>query len=495
MLFEVKEMDQTKRVVLIFMILSVGMFIFSTSVNAAIGFKVKPPVVVRDSLFVNETAEFNITIQNTKALSDSFRLSVPDSIIWNLQTDPPQDKLSGINIEPYSSKTTHIIIYPNKYLKSSRYGVLLSIQSDYNKDMVEVPLEFNIKSGGIFIPSLKPDLKVEVEISNDGKFDPRNEANIKVFVKNKNQLALTDIEVSLKNSFIERVEKIPRLNPLERTLREFSINFNPKEGPKSGPLVITVTSGNKSFVSIRDVEIIGYQVPFIEDLKTTSGFLASKSVIEITNPGNSFQQEKVKLETNIIKSLFTSTKPEASTETEDGQQYLVWIVNLESGATTQINTSTNYRPLLYLLILILIIVFGYYAYRSPVVIDKGTKEVHKKEGGISQVKVVLHVKNRSSHSIDNVRVIDTIPTIAEYVRDEKTSSIEPTKVLKHERKGIQVTWEFESLEGYEERILTYSMKSKLAILGDMHLPKAIVKFKDKKGNDIVVRSNVHKLSS
>ncbi len=485
-------MNKTKRVILLAFIITVLSIL---PVIAASGFKVKSPVAIRDSLFVNESADFDITIQNTKGVADSFRLSVPDSITWNLQTDPPSDKLSGINIEPFSSKTTHIIIYPARDLKSSRYGVLLSIQSDYNGQSVEVPLEFNIKSGGTFIPILKPDLKIDVELSSNGKFDPRKEATVKVFVKNKNQLTLTDIEVSLKNSFIEQTQRIDVLAPLERVLREFTLTFDPKESPKSEPVVITVTTGNKSFVAIKDVEIIGYEVPLLQAIKPTSGFLTSKSVIEITNPSNSFQQERFKVETNLLKNLFTSTKPEATTETEDGQLYLVWLVNLESGATTQITVATNYRPLLYLIILSIIVILGYYAYRSPIVIDKGTREVHKKEGGIHQVKVVLHVKNRTNHPIENVRVTDTIPTIAEYVKEEKAHGIEPTKVLQHERKGILVTWEFESLEGYEERVLTYSMRSKLAVLGEMKLPKAIVKFKDKKGNDVVVRSNVHKLSS
>jgi len=485
-------MDKAKRVILIAFIIAV---LAVLPVMAATGFKVKSPIAIRDSLFLNESAEFELTIQNTKGVADSFRLSVPDSITWNLQTDPPQDKLSGINIEPFSSKTTHIIIYPAKDLKPSRYGVLLSIQSDYNGQIVDIPLEFNVKSGSTFIPSLKPDLKIDVEISNNGKFDPRKDAAVKVFVKNKNQLTLTDIEVSLKNSFIEQTQRIERLAPLERVLREFTLTFDPKEGPKSEPLVITVTTGNKSFVAIKDVEIIGYEAPFLQDIKPTSGFLTSKTVIEITNPSNSFQQERVKVESNLLKNLFTSAKPDVTTESEDGGLYLVWLVNLEAGATTQITITTNYMPLLYLLILTIIVVLGYYAYRSPIVIDKGTREVHRKEGGIHQVKVVLHVKNRTNHPIEQVRVTDTIPTIAEYIKEEKQHGIEPSKVLQHERKGILVTWEFDSLEGYEERMLTYSMRSKLAVLGEMRLPKAIVKFKDKKGNDIVVRSNVHKLSS
>ena len=260
-------MNTTRRVVLVSVLIAI---LACWTVFAAIGFKVKTPIALKDNIYVNESAEFNITIQNTKGVADSFRLSVPDSITWNLQTEPPSDKLSGINIDPYSPRTTHIIIYPSKDLKPSRYGVLLSIQSDYNSDVIQVPLEYNIKSGGIFVaPVLRPDLRIDVDMPNNGKFDPRKDTTITLYVKNQNQLTLQDVEVTLKNSFIEQAEKIEQLAPLERVAKSFTIHFNPKETPKADPLVITVTSGNKSFVTIKDAEILGYEAPFIEDLRTS----------------------------------------------------------------------------------------------------------------------------------------------------------------------------------------------------------------------------------
>ncbi|MBI2546068.1 hypothetical protein HYV81_02710 [Candidatus Woesearchaeota archaeon] len=483
-------MNAIKRVFLIALII---MIVSLYPAFAASGFRVKAPEVIKDSILLNESAEFNITIQNTKGFSDTFRLSVPDSITWNVVTEPPSDKLSGILVEPYSSRATHVIVYPSKDIKPSRYGILLEIQSEYNRDVLQVPLEFNIRGGEFVPPLLKPDLRVDVELTSSGKFDPRKDATVTVFVKNKNQLTLQNINVSLKNSFIDKTQRIELLQPLERVPVEFKLSFNPKETPKAESLVITVIAGNKSFVAIKDVEIIGFEAAFVEDVQTTPSFLKSKTVVEVTNPGNSYQQERIKVESNILKNLFTSAKPAASTERENGQSYLVWELGLDSGATTQIIMITNYRPLLYLLILALIATIAYYMLRSPVVIDKGVREVHKKEGAIHQVKVILHVKNRSAAPVEQARVTDIIPTIAEYVKEEKAGQLEPTKVLQHERKGMLVTWEFDSLESHEERILTYSMRSKLPILGDMHLPKATVKFKDRKGRELVVRSNVHKL--
>jgi len=115
------------------------------------------------------------------------------------------------------------------------------------------------------------------------------------------------------------------------------------------------------------------------------------------------------------------------------------------------------------------------------------------EGGISEIKILLHVKNRSNFTIDEIDITDTIPHIGEMDKEIQIGTIKPVSIAKHKRIGTIVKWQIISLEKYEERIITYRIRSKLSILGGLILPAAKLKFKEK-GKDRVVKSSKLKLN-
>ena len=68
---------------------------------------------------------------------------------------------------------------------------------------------------------------------------------------------------------------------------------------------------------------------------------------------------------------------------------------------------------------------AYLLLRSPIVLKKKAKIVNTKEGGISELKIILSVKNRSGKHVNNVRIIDIIPRLAEFIEKVYEGTLNP----------------------------------------------------------------------
>jgi len=332
-----------------------------------------------------------------------------------------------------------------------------------------------------------------VQFPNGGKFDPREEQRIRVKIKNKNALSLSDIKLELTSSLIETETYLDSLGPLDTEFKDFVISFDPTEEPQKDSLVAKAVIGNKSFIAIEDYEIIPYSVAFKEDITVVKKFLRTDNVIKVTNIGNSKYKDKVKYKTNLLKGLITSTKPKAQTIKEAGQRYLSWDIELEAGASKDIMVINSYRGWIILLILIILSAAGYYAFRSPIILTKKAVGISMREGGISDFKVVMHVKNRTNKSVDNIRIIDGVPKIADVIEDFDVGILKPSKIVKHEKKGTLLKWVIERLESNDEVIISYRIKSRLSILGQFTMPRAVGRY-TMKGRERLTYSNVLRLN-
>ncbi|MBW2986276.1 hypothetical protein KY333_02810, partial [Candidatus Woesearchaeota archaeon] len=136
----------------------------------------------------------------------------------------------------------------------------------------------------------------------------------------------------------------------------------------------------------------------------------------------------------------------------------------------------NFQPILIISIAILIILISYFVFRSPVVMRKTATVIATKEGGISELKIIIEIINRSKKQIKHVKIIDNVPRIAELAKEYDVGTVKPDKVVQHERKGTLVKWSLDEVDPGEERVISYKVKSKLSILGGVTLPSAAAKF-------------------
>jgi len=62
-------------------------------------------------------------------------------------------------------------------------------------------------------------------------------------------------------------------------------------------------------------------------------------------------------------------------------------------------------------------------------------------------------------------------------------------IIKDSRKGLIARWDMVQLDSFEERFITYKMKSRLKIVGGISLPAAKIKFETRQGIERVTSSN------
>jgi hypothetical protein len=163
------------------------------------------------------------------------------------------------------------------------------------------------------------------------------------------------------------------------------------------------------------------------------------------------------------------------------------------GDEVTIEITKNYRFAVYTLIIMIIIIILYYQLRSPVVVKKDAVGNEPSHDGVSEFKVKVLIKNRSQKPVENVKIIEMIPSLALLVKEAAIGTVEPTKIIRNDSKGTLVRWDINYLEPFEERIITYRLKSKLNIVGGLTLQATKVKFETVTGRERVTYSKKHNI--
>ena len=444
---------------------------------------------IKDDIYVNESAVFNLTVINDQHVMDTFRFR-SDDIWWSIYTEPQSDYFGGLKVFGQQEKSTKLLLTPKKGLLGGKYAVEIVLESQNTGVAIKKLLNINVHSLKPPIPDYQPTIKLDIELANNGKFDPRNPAIIKVILKNKNALNLTEISVTLKSKLIDEERYPLTLDPLERRTEEFSINFDPNEQPQKDTLLITASVGNKTFVAIHEFEIIPYVLSFEQEVILRRKFLKKINEIKVTNPSNTQKQEVVLYRAPALKALFSGSEPQGGVQKINRKRFLAWNIELEAQESTSILVTYNQRPIFIIFLLIVGGIVLYFLVRSPVSVTKKLTNIRKREGGISGLRIQINVKNRSSEPVYDIKVIDKIPSIAEVLKEFQLGSLQPSKIVEREKKSTIIRWDIDTLESNEERLISYDIKSKLSILGELNLYATVVKFKDKKGKERKALSNI-----
>jgi len=126
------------------------------------------------------------------------------------------------------------------------------------------------------------------------------------------------------------------------------------------------------------------------------------------------------------------------------------------------------------LVIIFSVVFGFKYVFTPKVVKSFTHAGRITRG--KEIIVSLDVRNRSRKKINDVEIRDFIPSILGVVGKYDTLRPKVRKV----KGGTELIWNFDSLKPREERVITYRIKPSVDVMGSLKLPKAQVKYIDKK---------------
>jgi hypothetical protein len=428
---------------------------------------------------ITEAATFELVLTHDSATDEKFELYSPD-VEWDVTTTPARP----ITV-PHGQATTVLIHVRPLYVTTGFYAVTLTIRhvasGQLERKTIIVGVESKNYVPGQYVPALR--LKTNVL----SQVDPREPVVITVDLSNGNPRNLQNITFKIHSNLLnaEIVEDLPGL---ERKQLVIPIRLPATTPPQHDVLRVTGLVQDGDTVIPFDAEPVEYDAA-----AEKSSFLKTDTIYTLTNTGNNRKSTEFALKSNPIAGWFTSSEPQSHTITRADGTYDAWDITLNVGEQTTIRVTTNYRPLL-----IIILIFGfavgcYYVFRSPLVVRKSAVVIAAKEGGMSELKVLIEVSNRSARAIKQLKIIDKVPHIAEVASEFDVGTMRPTSVKQLPNKGTLITWHIDELDAGEERVITYKIRSKLSILGQMRLPIAMTHFETSHGNHRRTKSNISQI--
>ncbi|MEM4336514.1 MAG: hypothetical protein QXG86_00725 [Candidatus Woesearchaeota archaeon] len=425
--------------------------------------------IVNDQISPYEAAVYKITIFNEKNISDKYTIICRD-VSWAVQTEPLTDYTTGVIIPPYSNYTFNLFAKPRqeKPFVFGKRSFQIDFVSEYTKRAQTAILSADIRQDLIKGPA-----DIDISLLMPEVLNPTKPNSIKIFLKNKNLLNISNITIKLESRLFEKYTTIGLL-PEEEKAVEFSVEVEKGTAPQSDTATLTVYYSNQTLKTIRKEYSVGAVGSFKTEKSVNESFLKKITTITYTNEGNSEATERALIETKLFERIFTSTTPKTQVIKIDNIPYYTKNITLKPGEKTQIIVSTNYTPLIYIFVLLVILVFLYLTFRVPIIVVKEAKDIIVEEGGIKEVSVNIKIKNRSKKTVHNVKVTDRIPsiTIAEL---RKSDALRPDKTY-HYAEGIVLQYNLNKMEPGEIRFITYHLKTKLGVVGNLRLKPVIVQY-------------------
>lgn len=374
-----------------------------------------------------------------------------------------------------SEASTEIVVDPMYVDKAGLHIVNVKVMPIGTMDSVTYPLKVTIEPTEFekreYIPSILVDVKME-EL-----FDPRDSIPVRIEIKNLNPLDMPDFKVKVESNLINKEFSEELLGNQQKVI-EFTAELSDKTVPQKDQLIVSFLKNNSDIHDpVKKVfEIVKYLE--IEKSETQArSFMRADNVVTFTNKGNVEYAGTLDVETAFVRRMFTTTTPEGKYVQKDGKLYFEWDAAIASESSKTVTLTVNYRPLLYLIILSIIIVLLYFQLRTPLVLTKAAATIEKREGGIAGLKIQITVKNRGQKALHNIELSERASNIVDVVEDLSLGTLKPLKVLRHEKKGSIIVWQIEKLEKDEERVITYKVKAKLPILGGISIDPTRSTFK------------------
>ncbi len=429
---------------------------------------------VQDSITGNEQAEYQLAITNNQAAEDTFRIRAPE-VFWSIQSKPLYQYFSGVDIPPRSSESVVLLVNPIQDLPAGQYKVEIDIESLNTGEVQQAFLIVNVRGGSLPLREYLPSVARRVEMP--GKIDPRQPVQVTIILENKNPRKIESLSIS-GVSAIFKAEAVTSLEPLAKKVVRLNVSLSPSTTPQKDTAVWSFQAGDYPLEPVKiSYEIIAYSDVASAKKPAETSFLASVDETVYENRGNSVAYQTVKYPTNFLKRIFTSTEPPASYVSGPEGSFLVWEIALQPGEKATVRVVENYRILAVLMLLGAVMAALYYFFRSPVTIRKEAAIIGFEEGGISDIKVILHARNRTRRAFERLTLVDRVPAIATIAKEMEIGSLKPVKTV-NSREGMLIRWELENLEKYEERVFSYTIKSKLSILGRFTLPRCTARFNE-----------------
>lgn len=466
--------EMKKIVLLIILVLSCSSIAFA---DVAFWAKISPEEA---SIKLNETAEYALTIAHEGAGDETFELFSQD-IVWDVQTEKP------LIIPPGKEGTSITFFIRPLYVSSGFYSTPLVVRQAGSSNSVKKIIRLQLldphadKQG--YLPAIKGSLKIEKQVN------PSEPVAMRLLLENQNIKNLTKVDIKVRSRLLNK-DVATSIGPLEKKEISFNLVLEPRTPPQKDLVKISVFAydRDKSYqfdVPLEEYEIIAYGL-IDQRMSEEKSFLKTINRVFLENTGNIARKGSFTDKKSFFQSLFTRVSPDVKKEKGEYK----WEVLLNVGEKQEILITTNYWPLFVSGVILLCLIVSYFLLRSPIIIKKKAKIVSTKEGGISELKVILAVRNRSPKLINNIRIIDLVPKLTEFVKYSEPGTLHPYKEPTLTKQGSLLHWKIDAVDPGGEILITYRIKNQLSILEGFTLPVAVAKFEIAAHLERSTKSNV-----
>ncbi|MEM5790551.1 MAG: hypothetical protein QXP77_00655 [Candidatus Aenigmatarchaeota archaeon] len=423
--------------------------------------------------YTGETKYIEILIRNKQSFQDDFLISVFPQNLEGVKITPEN---YFVSLPPNSEKSIGIFFSVPYCIKEFSSTFSINVKSMRTNSITQKSVFLNIKGKVVCLTGLIIDKKevnpeetvsLEISFTNPSEEDSPS-LTLKTFVK--------DSSGNIVKIFEENIEKVGA-KQTKKVLYTYYVRKYDKPGTYEVS-VFLLDNLNREIDSIKGSFYVNPTYTNIPEKTSQLNILSSTVTIKVKNDGNAptppfYVSESLPA---FASFFFQPEKKPDKIETVGNSVIYYWIVEtIKPGGEITI----TYRiSLLNVWLLSLAIIFlGYVGYRfafTPIVVKKSSY-VGKLEPE-RELTISIEVKNRSRHTLEDVKIRDFVPSILKL--SEKFDTIKPK--TKKTSGGIYLFWDFDSLKPREERILTYRVRPALEIAGVLNLPKAIMSYLDKK---------------
>lgn len=424
------------------------------------------------------SAMFKIIITNNQDSRDVFKIVGDDFAVYPFSEFAALIKAEPAQVKLDAEESAEVIITIETLdtaKVNTRYTTKIKVSSLINPEQKTL---FDLNT---LVVSAKDVIEIIPLLPE--KIKPGEEVRVPIKLKNRAYIPLTNLELYASSDVPEIAQKKTfNIKEREEVNETMNMLFGKNTLPGYHTLNIKVYQNDEIKGSFTQDVYILPRDDVTERIDIERGFLSWLTAITKKNEGNIASEQKVETHYTLWKRVFTTTQPKA--KKEDGKY--VWRFTLQPGEEAKIEILTNYRPVLYGIIIIAIFIAGmlWHIERS-VVLKKRIFRVKEDTQGISEFKILLHLRNGSKGILRDVKVLDILPFVVSHTNDFGT--LKPTTIQKG-KKSVRMVWEIGDLQPKEERVLSYKVHSKMDLLGEVRLPAAIVQFLNKRGVLIELRS-------
>ena len=448
------------------------------------------------SLSIVSASDISITeINSTTIISPGevgiYNLRVTNLDAYELNLQFQADPFAGLP----SSDLDHIFIDPNIYTLVGHETVDIQVemklkgdsetQKRYQSFITAEALNKEVSEKyDLQVFAMEPEDSITVYLKDVPEtISPGTDLIFNVGLTNNLDESLSNVEVYASSEIFEKQETIQLFSKQERDL-EFIFPIETSTVPDDYTLNVRVYYDDEQEAS----ESYDFTVELYEDVSETvedvSSLLFREIKVTKENNGNAIVGESYNFGLTLIERLFVSYSIEP-TYVDDGTAY--WSFNLDPDENFSLLIKINYRPVCIAIAVILLFgLVAMYWLSKGLVIKKSVFKLRQTTEGISNLKIMLHIKNNSNKTIKNVLLIDILPRI---INPSTTFGTLRPSNIERGNKGVRLIWKIPELVKGEERVISYEVEAKMKVFGKFTLPPAMIRYKKPRGKVVNIRSN------